>query len=121
MKFRDRIDVQRFLIFKIKYVQVSDGRVFINVSDVFDLKEAFEKFARNLTIVMDVNDLRKDDIDFFKENVFQTEGKQKLSFYVKNPEDGSHIELYSMKSFVDLNGDLMEVFNQGQKFEVFLN
>jgi len=121
MKFRDRIDVQRFLIFKIKYVQVSDGRVFINVSDVFDLKEAFEKFARSLTIVMDVNDLRKDDVDFFRENVFQSEGKQKLSFYVKNPEDGSHIELYSMKSHVDLNGDLLEIFNQGQKFEVFLN
>jgi len=121
MKFRDRIDVQRFLIFKIKYVQVSDGRVFINVSDVFNLKEAFEKFARSLTIVMDVNDLRKDDLDFFRENVFQSEGKQKLSFYVKNPEDGSHIELYSMKSHVDLNGDLLEIFNQGQKFEVFLN
>lgn len=121
MKFRDRVDVQRFLILKIKYVQTSDGRVFINVSDVIDLKDAFEKFARSLTIVMDVNDLRRDDIEFFKENVFRTEGRQKLSFIVRNPEDDSQVELFSLKSFVDLNGDLLEVFSQGQKFQVFLN
>ena len=121
MKFRDRIDVQRFLILKIKYVQVSDGRVFINISDVIDLKDAFEKFARSLTIVMDVNDLRRGDIEFFKENVFRSEGRQKLSFIVRNPEDDSQVELYSLKSFVDLDGDLLEVFSQGQKFKVFLN
>ena len=121
MKLRDRIDVQRFLIFKIKFAQLADGRVFVNVNDVFDLKEAFEKFARSVTVVMDVNDLRKDDLAFFRENMLQTEGKQKLSFYVKNPEDNSHIELISMKSQIDLNGDLMEIINQMQKYEVFLN
>jgi len=121
MKLRDKIDVQRFLIFKIKFAQLSDGRVFVNVNDVYDLKEAFEKFARSLTVVMDVNDLRKDDLQFFRENMMQNEGKQKLSFYVKNPEDNSHIELVSMKSHINLDGDLMEIINAMQKYEVFLN
>ncbi len=121
MKFRERIDVQRFLIFKIRYAQLSDGRVFVNVVDVYDLKEAFEKFAKSLTVVMDVNDLRKEDLDFFKEHLLQDEGKQKLSFYVKNSDDNAHIELVSMKSHIDLNSDLMEIFNEMQKYEVFLN
>ncbi len=121
MKFRDRIDVQRFLIFKIKFVQAKDGRVFVNVVDVIDLRDAFDKFARSITIVMDAHDLRKDDLDFFRNHLFEDQGKQKLSFYVKNPEDGSHIEMYSLKSMVDLNGNFLEVFNQIQKFDFFLN
>lgn len=119
MRLRDKIDIQRFLIFKIKFAQVADGRVFINVTDVIELKEAFEKFAKSMTVVMDVNDLRREDITFFKENLSEVKGKQKLSFYVKNSDD--YIELYSMKSFVDINGDLMKIFSDLNKYEVFLN
>lgn len=125
LRLREKIDKDRFLIFKIKFVpfQTKDGvsGVSVKVLDIIELSEAFEKFARSLTVVMDVNDLRKDDLDFFRENMVQSEGKQKLSFYVKNPEDNSHVELVSMKSHVNLDGDLLEVINLMQKYEVFLN
>lgn len=122
MKFRERIDLQRFLIFKLRYVQTNDGRVFINVVDVYDLKEAFERFAKSVTVVMNIHDLRKEDIEFFKHNLFKSsEGQQKLSFYLKNPEDNSHIEMYAMNCMLNLNGEWLSTFRKLQKYDVFLN
>ncbi|MCQ4034698.1 DNA polymerase III subunit alpha [Kaistella montana] len=121
MRLRDKIDVQRFVIFKIKFAVLNDGRVFVNVSDVIDLKDAFEKFAKKMTIVIDINDLRKEDIEFFKENLIDSEGEQKLNFFVRNPEDHSNIELMAMRSHVKINGNLLEVIHDLQKYEVFLN
>lgn len=121
MRLRDKIDLQRFLIFKIKYAVLSDGRVFINVVDVFELKEAFEQFAKSLTVVMDVNDLRPQDIEFFKENFLSGEGSQKLSFFIKNPEEESQMELLSMNCSLRLNGNLLETISQKQQYQFFLN
>ena len=121
MRLRDKIDVQRFIIFKVKFTQANDGRVFVNVTEAIDLKDAFEKFAKKMTIVIDLNDLRRDDIEFFKTNFIETNGEQQLHFYVKNPEDQSTMELISMKAKVDINGNLLEIIHQMQKYEVFLN
>ncbi len=121
MRLRDKIDVQRFLIFKIKFSQSNDGRVFVNISEVIDLKDAFEKFAKKMTVVVNINDLRKEDLDFFKKNFTENKGDQKLNFYVKNPDDQSNIELVSMKTHIDINGNLLEIINEMQKYEVFLN
>lgn len=74
-----------------------------------------------MTVVVDINDLRKEDIEFFKDNFIENHGEQKLNFYVKNPEDQSTIELMSMKVHVEINGDLLEVIHDMQKYEVFLN
>ncbi len=121
LRLREKIDVQRFLIFKVKFSISKDGRVFLNVSDVIELKEAFEQFAKSMTVVMDVNDLRREDIDFFKQNLIRKDGAHKLSFYVKNPMDNSHIELYALQSHVEVNGELLSIINEMQKYQVFLN
>jgi DNA polymerase-3 subunit alpha len=121
MRLRDKIDVQRFVIFKVKFSQSSDGRVFVNVAEVIDLKDAFEKFAKKMTVVVDINDLRREDIEFFKTNFINSNGEQQLNFYVKNPDDHSTMELISMKAKVDINGNLLEIIHEMQKYEVFLN
>ncbi|WP_027377324.1 DNA polymerase III subunit alpha [Kaistella palustris] len=121
MRLRDKIDVQRFVIFKIKFSQANDGRVFVNLTDVIDLKDAFEKFAKKMTVVVNVHDLRKEDIAFFQENFTEYSGTQKLNFCIRNPEDQSTIELMSVKASVDINGDLLEIIHDMQKYEVFLN
>ncbi|WP_447950876.1 DNA polymerase III subunit alpha [Chryseobacterium koreense] len=121
MRLRDKIDVQRFVIFKIKFSQSKDGRVFVNVADVIDLKEAFDKFAKSLSVVVNIQDLRKDDITFFKNMINESKGEQKLQFYVKNPEDNSHIELRSLQSNIHINGDLLQIFNVESKFQIYLN
>lgn len=121
MRLRDKVDVQRFVIFKIKFAQVNDGRVFVNVLDVIDLKDAFEKFAKKMTVVVDLDDLRKEDLDFFRKNFIENKGEQKLNFYVRNPDDHSVLELMAMKAQIDINGHLLEVFREMQRYQVFLN
>lgn len=121
MKLRDRIDVQRFVIFKIKFAQAKDNRVFVNVNDVIDLKDAFEKFAKKLTLVVELSDLRREDIEFFRENFKGKNGEQKLNFLVRNPQDQSMMEVMSMSTQVEVNGSLLGVINEMQKFQVFLN
>ena len=121
MKFRDKIDVQRFVVFKVKFSQSNDGRVFVNVSEVIDLKEAFEKFAKKMTVVVDINDLRKSDLEFFRSQFDEHKGEHKLNFFIKNPEDESQLELMSMQTMIEVNGDLIEVFNETQRYQIFLN
>lgn len=121
LRLRDKIDVQRFLIFKIKFTISRDGRVFVNVTEVSELKEAFEQFAKSMTVVLDVNHLRRDDLEFLKETLSGLNGNQKLGFYVKNPEDQSHLEVLSLQTHVNISGDLIEVFNEMQRYEVYLN
>ena len=132
LKLRDKLDVQRFVILKIKFSVVggkkdkdgttlNEGRVFLNVVDVIELKEAFEKFAKSMTVVMNVEDLRKTDIEFFRKVLDENKGESKMHFYVKNPLDESHIELHSMRAMVDLNGDLLQIFGEESKYEIFLN
>ncbi|MGZ5262748.1 MAG: hypothetical protein ACXWCF_03045, partial [Kaistella sp.] len=88
---------------------------------VIDLKEAFEKFAKKMTVVVNIQDLRREDIEFFRNNLIGNTGEQKLNFFVKNPEDQSTIELMSMKAHVEINGELLEIIHEMQKYEVFLN
>jgi DNA polymerase III alpha subunit len=64
MRLKEKLEVQRFVIFKIKFAQVKDGRVFVNVNDVIELQEAFERFAKSISLVMDVMDVRPEDLDF---------------------------------------------------------
>jgi DNA polymerase-3 subunit alpha len=63
MKLKEKLEVQRFVIFKIKFAQVKDGRVFVNVTDVIELQEAFERFAKSI-FGMDVMDFRPEDLNF---------------------------------------------------------
>ncbi|MGV4412759.1 DNA polymerase III subunit alpha [Chryseobacterium sp. T1] len=122
MRLKEKLEVQRFVIFKIKFAQVKDGRVFVNVNDVIELKEAFDKFAKGLSVVVALDSLRQSDIDFFRSNlVGDNFGEQKLSFYVKNAEDNSVIELVSLHQRVRINDELLQIVNQVHNYDIFLN
>ena len=121
MKLKDKLEVQRFVIMKLKFSQGKDGRVFVNVNDVLELKEAFDKFARSLSIVVPLDSLRKTDIEFFKEKIIENHGEQKLNFFIKNPEDESVLEVVSMKHHININEELLEVIHSINNYEVFLN
>jgi len=121
MRLKEKLEVQRFVILKIKFAQVKDGRVFVNVVDVIELQEAFEKFAKSISLVMDIMDFRKEDLDFFRTILDRNRGEQKFKFFIKHPEEDSHIELQSMKYSVDLNGDLIKEIQLLNKYEFYLN
>ncbi|MBL1222842.1 DNA polymerase III subunit alpha [Chryseobacterium sp. L7] len=121
MRLKEKLEVQRFVIFKIKFAQVKDGRVFVNVNDVIELQEAFERFAKSISLVMDVMDVRTEDLEFFRTVLDRNKGNQKLKFFIKNIDDDSHIEVQSMKHSVDLNGDLIKQIQLLNKYEFYLN
>ncbi|MGL6037296.1 MAG: DNA polymerase III subunit alpha, partial [Soonwooa sp.] len=122
MKLKEKLEVQRFVILKIKFAQVKDGRVFVNVNDVIELKEAFDKFAKSMSVVVSLDSLRQTDIDFFKNSFLGHDyGDQKLSFCVKNPEDNSVIELVSMQHRIKINDELLSIVHDVNNYEVFLN
>jgi DNA polymerase-3 subunit alpha len=121
MKLKEKLEVQRFVIFKIKFAQVKDGRVFVNVNDVIELQEAFERFAKSISLVMDVMDFRPEDLEFFRNVLDKNRGDQKFKFYIKDIEDDSQIEVQSMKHSVDLNGDLIKEIQLLNKYEFYLN
>lgn len=121
MRLKDKLDVQRFVIMKLKFSQGKDGRVFVNVTDVLDLKEAFQKFAKSMSVVVPLDSLRQSDLDFFKETILKNRGEHKLKFYIKNPADQSILELVSMKHQINISEELLEVLHEVQNYEIFLN
>ncbi|MDR6158195.1 DNA polymerase III alpha subunit [Chryseobacterium sp. SLBN-27] len=123
MRLKEKLEVQRFVIFKIKFAQVKDGRVFVNVNEVIELQEAFERFAKSISLVMDVMDFRPEDLSFFRTVLERNQGNQKLKFYIKNMEDEreEHLEVQSMKHSVHLNGELIKEIQLLNKYEFYLN
>ncbi|MDN5626695.1 MAG: DNA polymerase III subunit alpha [Weeksellaceae bacterium] len=121
MRLKEKLEVQRFVIMKIKFSQGKDGRVFVNVNDVLELKEAFDLFAKSLSIVVPLETLRESDIRFFQENIIANQGEQKLQFFIKNPEDESVLEVVSMQHHININENLLEVIHQINNYEFFLN
>jgi len=121
MRLKEKLEVQRFVILKIKYAQVKDGRVFVNVIDVIELQEAFEKYAKSISLVMDVMDFRREDLEFFRNVLDHNKGNQKFKIFIKNSEENSDMELQSMRYSVDLNGDLIKEIQLLNKYEFYLN
>ena len=121
MRLKDKIAPQRFVILKIKYSVSQDGRCFVNVNDVLELRDAFDNFAKSLTVVMPVQDLKKEDIEFFRNEIFTNKGEHKLSFYIKNPEDNSIIELVSMQHKIRIDDNVLKMIHKVGRYDVFLN
>ena len=121
MRLKDKIAPQRFVILKIKYSVSQDGRCFVNVNDVLELRDAFDKFAKSLTVVMPVQDLKKEDIEFFRNEIITNKGEHKLSFYIKNPEDNSIIELVSMQHKIRIDDNVLKMIHKVGRYDVFLN
>lgn len=121
MRLKDKLDVQRFVTMSIKFAVLDDGRVFVNVADVAELSETFEKFAKSMTVIVPVNELRKEDIEFFSTQILSQKGSKKLNFFVKNPADESVIELTSLQHEIDINENVLSIIHHLNKYEVFLN
>lgn len=120
LRLRDKVDVQRFVIIKFKYSLSADGRVFVNIADVEDLRDALQRFAKSMSVVLNVEDLREKDLAFFK-SLIQKKGEQKLNFFIKNSAEESHLEVHSMQTHIKINEETLSLFNTFNKFQFFLN
>ena len=121
LRLRDRLDLQRFVILKIKFSIAKDSRVFVNVTEVFELKEAFDKFAKSLSLVLDVVHVRREDFEFLKRVFAEFPGEQKLKFYLKDSRDRSHMELSSLSAKVEVSPVLLSRLKGENRYSFYLN
>jgi DNA polymerase-3 subunit alpha len=121
MKLREKIAKDRFLIVKMKFTQGSEGRVFTNVTDIMDLKDAFEKYAKSLSLIIPVNELNKTDIEFFKTQLLAEKGEHKLNVFLQNPLDNTFVEARALHQTININNQLLEKIHEFGKFEIYLN
>lgn len=120
LRLRDKVDVQRFVIIKFKYSLGADGRVFVNIIEVEDLRDALKRFVKSMSIVVDVKDLKSNDIDFFR-SLVKKKGEHKINFYIKNSLEESHIEMHSLQTHIDISEETLSLFGTLDKYEFFLN
>ena len=121
MKLKDKIAEQRFVILKIKYAVLQDGRCFINVTDVLELSETFNNFAKSMTVVVPLNELQKEDLEFFKNSILKEKGNQRLYFYIKNPADDTGVKLLSSEYKIEISDEMLRALSHANKYQVYLN
>lgn len=121
MRLREKLDIQRFVVLRVKFSISKDGRVFLNIVDVFELKDVFENFAKSITLVMDIDDLRKEDVAFLMEHFNEQNGTSKLQFYVKDKDNHSHMELNSISFHVDINEEMLSILSKQSRLQFYLN
>jgi len=122
MKFKDQLSEERFVIFRIKFSPSKDfDRLYVNVSEIVELKEAFDKYAKKLSLVIPYNDLTHEDVEFFKTAFNSKKGNQKLCFYIQDPVKSEFIELNAMQKSVTINEQTLRQIKEYKKYEVFLN
>lgn len=121
MRLREKLALHRFVILKIKFAITKDNRIFVNVNEVIDLKDAFDKYAKSITIVANIIDIERKDLSIFENTLHNHTGEQKLNFYLKNPVDNNYIELETFQGKITISSELIKTIDQTNKFEVFLN
>ncbi|MCT4287065.1 DNA polymerase III subunit alpha [Elizabethkingia anophelis] len=122
MRLREKLGEHRFVIFKIKFAPSKDfDRLYVNVTEVIDLKEAFDRYASQLSLVVPFNEVDQDDIEFFRRTFAHNKGVHKLSFYLKDPVENHFVELNSMQTSVDISAETIKLLHEYKKYELFLN
>ena len=119
MKCKDKIDIHRFVIIKIRYYKSKkDGSIGVGVEDFIDLKHAFERYATHINLIMELNDIGKNDIDFIKTLVEQNRGDKKLKIYLTHQENAPQEFLSNCN--IQINSEMIEMF-LNNNYKVFLN
>lgn len=121
LKLKDRLDLHRFVILRIKFSISRDSRVFVNISDVYDLREAFEQFAKGLSLILDADTLSSRDVSLIKKAVEENPGEKKLRFYLRNLQDGSHMETASQSQKIEVSSTLLSQLKGEGSYELYLN
>lgn len=121
MRLKDQLDVQRFVILKVKFSISKDQRIYLNVIDVIELKEALERFAKSISVVLDVEEFRKEDLEFFKTNLKGQNGAGKLKFLLRNKSEDKILELHTMKTSIDITAEIVGNLENNNKYTFFMN
>lgn len=121
MRLRDKLDLHRFIILRFRFTISRDGRVFINVTDAFDLLDAFDLFAKKISFLVSPEKLTRGDVEFLRELIAQYEGEKPISFYIENTSQGNNLETKSTIGKLEIQKDLVKKLKDYQHIPFFLN
>lgn len=121
LKLQQKIDLQRFLIFKIRFIMSKDSRVFINIYDVCELREAFDDFAQSLSVIVNVEQFIEEDVIALQEIANASNGTKKIKFILRDKIQNVDLELFSSKVSVEINSELISTLSNNRRFDIFLN
>ena len=83
----------------------SDPRIQFNNFEM--LQDVLERYARKLTIQINVNELKGDDIQSLKSILDEHKGDKLLNFIVYEMEDKVKLHMPSRKHKININKDLL--------------
>lgn len=119
MRLKEKIDLHRFVMVKYRFTISKDSRVFLNVTEIHDLDDVFKNFAKKISIVLDIDELKDGDVRLFHEIVREYEGKHKISFVLKEGEQS--VEFLAKEGGIDLRAEMVENLRNKTGFQFFLN
>lgn len=122
MKFKNKIDDMRFLVFKIVFSpSFANDNVYINLMDVQELSEVFEKWAKILVLKLDYQSADKQLIQQVKTLLDLNLGSKKLSFQIDIPEKLERIDMNSANYKIEIQSNLIKELAKIPSINVFLN
>ena len=115
LKFRHFLIMNQFLHLKIKVQKGwNDGNPRISFISMQMLQDVLQKYAKKLTIQLDVKELTEEKIQEIQDLVLNHKGKHILNFVVYDLEDKVKLHMQSRSKKVEINKDLLEKLNQEQ-------
>ena len=121
MRLKDQLDAQRFVILKVKFTISKDQRIYLNVVDVIELKEALERFAKSISVVLDLEEFRKEDLEFFKAHLKGQNGGGNLQFLLRNKSEDRMLELQAMQASIEINTEIIGNLQNNKNYTFFMN
>lgn len=122
MSFRDKLAKGRFIICKIRFSPSRDfDRMYVNVAEITEMKDVFEKYAEGLGLVVPYNMLNKGDLQFFSQTFEKQKGDKTLSFFIEDSSGKNFLELNSLQSKIVIDDGLLRTLEDYQKYRIFLN
>ena len=115
LKFRHFLIMNQFLHLKIKVQKGwNDGNPRISFISMQMLQDVLQKYAKKLTIQLDVKELTEEKIQEIQDLVLNHKGKHILNFVVYDLKDKVKLHMQSRSKKVEINKDLLEKLNQEQ-------
>jgi len=122
LRLKSKIYQHKFVIIKIKFSPSKDfNRLYVNISDILELKNVIEKNVKNISLIVPINELNNNDLIFFKQNFLNQNGEHKLNFYMKNPNNDDYLEVSSTNVSLNINSEILEKIKSYKKYDFFLN
>jgi DNA polymerase-3 subunit alpha len=117
LKFRHFLIMNQFLHIKIKVQKGwNDGNPRINFISMQMLQDVLEKYAKKLTLQMDIKELSEEKIQEMQELIEAFKGKHILNIVVYDLENKIKLHMQSRSKKIGINKDLLDKLEKEQWF-----